>query len=115
MTGRFLKISTGGILPPMLLIEGKAIGQRRPLFEGFSVPPPDNIEGDGEPYKLRDLIEHVVRSEVAAFEKRREGRRLDRVLSPAQIQAGEARGKINPEGSDPARDKAAVVDPVAAV
>jgi hypothetical protein len=99
----------------MLLIEGKAIGQRRPLFEGFSVPPPDNFSGDGEPYKLRDLIEHVVRSEVTAFEKRREGRRLDRVLSPAQIQSGETRSKINPEARGPAHDKAASVDPLTAV
>ena len=81
----------------MLLIEGKAIGQRRPLFDGFSVPPPED-RGDRGPLKLRDLIEHVVINEVAAFEKRREARLLDRVLSPRQIDEGEVRGKISPEG-----------------
>ena len=83
----------------MLLIEGKAVGQRRPSFDGFSVPPPEDL-GDGGPLKLRDLIEHVVVNEVAAFEKRQEARRLDRVLSPRQIDEGETRGRISPEGRD---------------
>ncbi len=51
--------------------------------------------------RLRDLITHVVSSEVAAFEKRQEARRLDRVLSAGQIEAGRRRGKIGPEGRDP--------------
>ena len=84
----------------MLQIEGRAIGQRRPLFDGFSVPPPQD-RGDYEPLKLRDLIAHVVINELSAFEKRQEARRLDRVLSPKQIETGKARGKISPEGRDP--------------
>lgn len=51
----------------MLVIEGKALGRRKPLFEGFSVPPPGDL-GDGGPLKLRDLIAHIVIEEVAAFE-----------------------------------------------
>lgn len=39
----------------MLVIEGKALGRRKPLFEGFSVPPPGDL-GDGGPLKLRDLV-----------------------------------------------------------
>lgn len=50
---------------------------------------------------LRDLITHVVRQEVAAFEKRQAARRLDRVLSPQQIEDGRQAGKISPEGRKP--------------
>ena len=84
----------------MLTIKGKAIGRRRPIFEDFSIPPPDD-RGDGGPFRLRDLIGHVTRVEVAAFEERREARRLDRVLTPEQIDEGAARGKISAEGRDP--------------
>src|SRR5262249_49819856 len=96
-------------------VEGRAIGRRKPLFEGFSVPPPaQRGEGDG-PMKLRDLIAHVVTQEVAAFENRQEARRLDRVLSPKQIDEGEARGKISPEARDPKLPPAKPVDVDAAI
>ncbi|MGA2498571.1 MAG: hypothetical protein ABSH20_12565 [Tepidisphaeraceae bacterium] len=98
----------------MLIIQGQAVGQRRPLFEGFSVPPPDDL-GDGGPRKLRDVIAHVVLSEVAAFAKRREARRLDRVLSARQIDDGESRGRISPEGRDPKLRPPAKVDAPVAV
>lgn len=85
----------------MLTIEGRALGKRKPLFEGFSVPPPEDLDG-GEPLKLRDLIAHVVIQEIAEFKKRAEARRLDRVLTPADIDRGAVHGKIAPEGRDPA-------------
>ena len=84
----------------MLTIRGKGLGRRRPLFEDYSIPPPGDI-GDGGPLTLRDLITHVVHQEVAAFEKRQEARRLDRVLSPGQIADGVERGKFSAEGRDP--------------
>lgn len=84
----------------MLTIHGKGLGQRRPLFEDFSIPPPREV-GDGGPLTLRDLITHIVCAEVTAFENRREQRRLDRVLSPRAIERGAERGKIAPEGRDP--------------
>ncbi len=83
----------------MLTITGKGIGQRRRLFEDFSVPPPREV-GDGGPLTLRALITHVVTQEVAAFKQRREARKLDRVLSPRQIEDGLERGKVSPEGRD---------------
>lgn len=98
----------------MLTIKGKAIGRRRPVFEDFSIPPPDD-RGDGGPLKLRDLIEHVARREVAAFEERQEARRLDRVLSPGQIDEGAARGKVDPAGRDPDLGPAPKVDADSAV
>ncbi len=93
----------------MLTITGKAIGRRRPLFEDFSVPPP-NDRGDGGPLTLRELIAHVVRGEVAAFEERQEARRLDRVLSPQQIDEAAARGKVDAAGRDPKLGPAPKVD-----
>jgi len=84
----------------MLTIKGKGLGRRRPLFEDYSIPPPRDL-GDGGPFTLRDLITHVVHREVAAFEKRRETRRLDRVLSREQIDEAAERGKISAEGRDP--------------
>jgi len=71
------------------------------LFKGFSVPPPDHVGDAGGLIRLRDLIAHIVIVEVAKFEKRREARRLDRVLSPTQIDQGLAKVKISPEGREP--------------
>jgi hypothetical protein len=85
----------------MLTIRGKALGKRKPLFEDFSVPPPRDVgDGDG-PLTLRTLITHVVKSEVQAFQKRQDARRLDRVLSLSEVERGEQTGKISPEGRDP--------------
>ncbi len=86
----------------MITIRGKALGKRKPLFEDFSVPPPPRDVGDGDgPLTLRTLITHVVKSEVQAFQKRQDARRLDRVLSLSEIERGEQKGKISPEGRDP--------------
>ena len=92
----------------MITIRGKALGNRKPLFEDFSVPPPRDVgDGDG-PLTLRTLITHVVSSEVKAFQKRQDARRLDRVLSLAEVERGERKGKISPEGSNPKHPPAEV-------
>jgi hypothetical protein len=93
----------------MVTIRGRMIGQRKPLFEDFSIPPPDSV-GDGGPFTLRDLITSVVRHEVAAFEKRESARRLDRVLSASRIDEAAERGKISPEGRGPKYARNAQVD-----
>jgi hypothetical protein len=98
----------------MLTIVGRALGRRKLLFDGFSMPPPAE-RGDGGPLRLRDLIEHIVRQEVEAYEQRQEARRLDRVLSANEIERSETRGKISPEGRDPKQRPAAKVDLDAAV
>ena len=84
----------------MITIEAKGLGRRRPLFEGFSIPPPPGDPGDGDPLTLRRLITHVVHMEVEAFHTRQEARRLDRVLSKQAIERGIERGKVSPEGRD---------------
>ena len=82
----------------MLQVKGRAIGSRKPLFADFSVPPPPDL-GDGG-VQLRDVIESVVRHEVAAFEKRQRDRQFIRVLTTREIAEGEAAGKIDSGGSD---------------
>lgn len=98
----------------MLTIAGRGVGARRPLFEDFSIPPPPDL-GDGGPLTLRDLIAHVVAAEAAAFDKRQAARRLDRVLSPRQIERGVEKGRISPEGRDPKLRPPPPVDVPAAV
>jgi hypothetical protein len=112
--GSFITPSGWVTLMGMMTICGRGLGQRRPLFEDFSVPPPVEV-GDGGPVTLRDLITHVVCSEVAAFEKRQEARRLDRVLTARQIEQGRERGKIGPEGRDPKHQPPTKVDLESAV
>jgi len=80
-----------------MLIQGRTVGSKRPLFADWGVPAPPRPDSDDGGITLRELIAHVVRFEVAAFRDRQESRRLDRVLSPEQIDDGEARGKITPE------------------
>ena len=50
---------------------------------------------------MRDLIARVVRSEVGAFEKREQARRLLRVLSESETADGAARGKVDSGGRPP--------------
>mgnify|MGYP006969405746 CR=1 FL=1 len=83
----------------MLTISGKALGRKKPLFADFSVPPPDEM-ADGGNVALRDLIERVVRNEVAAFRQRQHDRQFIRALTAREIEAGAAAGKIESGGSE---------------
>jgi hypothetical protein len=94
----------------MLTISGKALGKKKPLFADFSIPFPPDL-GDGGALTLRDLLDRVVRAEVAAFGQRQEERRLVRALSSGEIEKGAVRGKIDAGG----RDLKQAVDPDAAV
>jgi hypothetical protein len=83
----------------MLTISGKALGRKKPLFADFSVPPPGGFS-EGESQTLRDLLEAIVRSEVAAFRQRQEYRQFLRVLTAREIEAGAEAGKIESGGSE---------------
>jgi hypothetical protein len=83
----------------MLTISGKALGRKKPLFADFSVPPPDDLPDDGS-LTLRDLLERIVRGEVAAFRERQENRQFIRVLTAREIEAGAEAGKIDSGGSE---------------
>ena len=82
----------------MPTISGKALGQRKPLFADFSIPLPNSTDTDE--LTLRELLGHVVRSEVAAFQDRQAERRLLKALTAGQIAAGVAMGKVEMGGSD---------------
>jgi hypothetical protein len=94
-----------------ILVEGKVLGQKRPLFTDWFIELPPLWERGGDRLKLRDLITRVVLEEVDAFQKRQEAYRLARILTPAQITAGAARGKVDPGE----RDLKQAVSPEAAV
>jgi len=84
----------------MITIAGKALGQRRPLFEDWSIPFPPDLRSEGDDLTVRDLIARVVRAEVAAFRGRQEERKLARVLSAEQIAEGAEKGKVDMGGRD---------------
>jgi hypothetical protein len=80
-----------------VLVTGRSIGSRKPLFADWSIPLTPEW-GDGGELTLRMLIERLVATEVRAFNQRREERRLDRVLSAEAIEEGARRGRVAPEG-----------------
>ena len=93
----------------MLTISGKALGRKKPLFADFGIPFPPDLGGGS--VTLRDLIDRVVRHEVAAFRQRQEDNKLIRVLTSRQIEEGAERGKIDSGG----RELRQHVDPEQAV
>lgn len=98
-------------MPVTLTIDARLLGQKRPLFAGWSLPLPPDVAQPGASLPLRNLIAQVVRDEVAAFQQRQAERRLARVLSPGEIEQGAAQGKVD-SGE---RDLRQAVDPEAAV
>jgi len=76
----------------MAIVSGKALGRRKPLFADFSIPIPPDFGGDSP--TLRQLIDHVVRHEVAAFRERQVARQLLRALTAKEIDGAAAAGKI---------------------
>jgi hypothetical protein len=85
-----------------MIIETRVVGRRARPLDRWDVPtPPRSDDREGGGLTLRELIARVVRSEVAAFERREQVRQLLRVLSESQIAEGTARGKIDPGGHAP--------------
>ena len=85
-----------------MFIETRVVGKRVRPLDGWAIPNLPGLEGDGGgELTLRALITRIVRSEVRAFEKREQGRRLMRVLTDQQVADGAARGKVDPGGRQP--------------
>lgn len=84
---------------PSLVIGGKAIGARKPLFADWSIPFPPEWNNDGQ-RTLRDLISQIVRAEVQLFRGRQEERRTFRALTARQIEEGTLKGKVEMGGSE---------------
>ena len=78
-----------------IVVSTRVLGKRKPLLADFSVPPPIEI-GDGGETTLREIIEHIVQSEVAQFDRRQGQLRFDRVLSKSRIDRGVVSGKVDP-------------------
>jgi hypothetical protein len=92
-----------------ITIQTKVLGQRKPSFPNWTIPLPPEKSDDH--LRLRDLIEKVVREEVAAFSQRQSERQFVRFLSKSQIEAATVTGKISMGGDKdrtPANDEAAV-------
>ncbi len=83
----------------MLTVSGKALGRKKPLFADFSIAPPPAARGD-DGITLRQLIEHVVRAEVAAFKQRQRDRLELRVLSAREIDERLEKGKVESGASE---------------
>jgi len=84
-----------------MIVTGKAIGSRRPLFADWSIPvPPESDSGGDGGLTLRDLIERIVLEQVALFRKRQHDRRFIRALTPEQIADAAEQGKVEMGGSE---------------
>lgn len=92
--------TSGGEDRPLLTIDARAPGRRRPLIPQWQIPLPPDPLGRGEPLTLRALISRIVAAEVAAFRERQEQRNLVRVLSAAEIDEGARRGKVDAGGRE---------------
>ena len=78
-----------------MLVATKTLGSKKPLFADFSVPLPPDWDDDGDGGKtLRDVIEAVVRHEVAAFQKRQSDRQFLKALTAQEIEDAGERGKV---------------------
>ena len=98
-------------MPSLLIIECKQFGRSRPVVLDFSVPIPPEWELGGDTLRLRNVVAHIVREEIRAFEHRQWERRLIQVLTNREIQHGAQAGKITMGGSDLGQE----VDPDGAV
>jgi len=85
-----------------MLIETRVLGKRPRALDNWSISlPPDSGAPDDGGLTLRELIARIVREEVSAFRHRERARRFVRVLSDRDIEAGAARGKVDPGGRAP--------------
>ena len=80
-----------------LIVDAKVIGSRKPVFSDWHINIP---EPKGDHLRLRDLITRIVIEEVEAFNKRQADRKLSIVLSPAEIEQGRIKGKIDSGGKE---------------
>ena len=84
----------------LLTISARVVGRRKPLVPDWQVPWPPDEAGDGEALTLRELITRIVHEEVRAFEQRQQERKLVRILTEKEINAGLEKGRVNSGGRD---------------
>ncbi len=84
-----------------MIVAGKAIGSRRPLFADWSIPIPPHYDSDGDGgLTLRELIERIVLEQVALFRKRQHDRQFIRAITAEEISDAVERGKVEMGGSE---------------
>lgn len=89
-----------------MLISGKALGTRKPLFADWSIPLPPESDDDGDGgLTLRELISRIVRHEVQSFRKRQHDRQFLRALTAKEIEAAADQGKIQMGESEVGRQE----------
>jgi hypothetical protein len=84
----------------LLTISARVVGRRKPLVPDWQVPWPPDDAGDGEALTLRELISRIVHEEVRAFEQRQQERKLVRILTEKEINAGLEKGRVDSGGRD---------------
>lgn len=89
-----------------LTIEGKVVGQKRPLFPEWEL---SLVEEENRP-TLRTLITEVVNQEVQNYNERQEAGTLVRALTQSDIERGLMKGKVDSGGKE-----ARLADPKEAV
>lgn len=93
-----------------IVIEGKVVGQKRPLFTDWELPMLPEWESGVERVTLRALITRIVLEEVRAYQERQEQKSMVQALTQADIQRGLMKGKVDMGGRE-----AKKVDPQEAV
>ena len=83
-----------------ILVDGKAIGQKRPIFTDWHVELPPTEGRNGGRLKLRDLITSIVLKEIDAFKNRQDEQKLARIMSRQEIAQGVEHGKVDPGERD---------------
>ena len=84
----------------LISLEGKVLGQKKPIFSNWTMELPPSPAGGGDRLRLRDLITSTVTREVQAFRERQEKRKLALIMTPAEIEQGLAKGKVGPYERD---------------
>ncbi len=85
----------------MVTIETRVLGKKNPLIPQRSIPVESDPGSSGDDgLTLRQFIERVVRTEVAAFAERQESRKFVRALSEGDIEKAAARGKVESGGNE---------------
>lgn len=81
-------------------VEGRVVGQKRPLFADWHIELPPINKNQGDYLKLRDLITSIVVKEVDAFKTRQGERKLARIMSKQDIEKDALQGKVDPGEHD---------------
>jgi hypothetical protein len=83
-----------------ITVEGKVVGQRRPLFSDWTLPFLPEWESGVDRLTLRGLITQIVLEEVRAFQERQEQKSMIQALTQADIERGLMKGKVDSGGRE---------------